>query len=248
MVDHELIRAVFGIIANVISIGLFASAVPTFYRAVKRRGSVEDINPYYYLAMTFNCLFFVLYGLPFINPGNFLLLTAYGTGFIIHIAYLAIFLLYASSRQRMYVVSVFLTGFLVIGLFFGLVIGLGHTFESRSRPFGLVCIFIGSFMFLPRARLTLQVMITKSVECMPFLIALSDTLNGLCWCIYAALGSDPYLMTPNGNGLALGLYQLILYCVYRSSSTSKVCDDEELAESADKELGQTEHDKELAQA
>ncbi|KAK1391316.1 hypothetical protein POM88_010372 [Heracleum sosnowskyi] len=59
-------------LANVISIGLFASALPTFYRVVKRcDDSVEDVNPYYYLAMTFNCLLSVLFGLPFIHPGNF---------------------------------------------------------------------------------------------------------------------------------------------------------------------------------
>ncbi|KAK1391324.1 hypothetical protein POM88_010380 [Heracleum sosnowskyi] len=191
MVDHELIRVVFGIIANVISVGLFTSAVPTFYRVVKRcDDSVEDINPYYLLGMTFNCLLWALYGLPFINPGNFLLLTAYGTGVAIHIAYLAIFLLYA-RRQRT------------------------------------------------------KVQDKKCAKWMPFLIALSDPLNNLCWCIYAALGSDPYLMIITGIGFVMTLYQLIRYFVYGSSSTPKSFDAEKLPETADKEISQTERDKKV---
>lgn len=244
--DDELIRVVFGIIANVISICLFASAVPTFYRAVKKNDSLNDINPYYYIAMTIGCLLWVFYGLPFINPGNVLLLTAYGTGVAINIAYLAIFLLYA-NRQRMYVASVLLTGLLVLGLVFGLVIGLGHTFHTRTYSLGPVCFFFSSVMLVPRGSLASQVMFKKSVECMPFLTVLSDTLNGLCWFIYAILGSDTFFLSTNGLGVVMGLYQLIVYCVYRSAGTPKSCDDQELAETSDKELAETA-DKELSQA
>ncbi|KAK1391318.1 hypothetical protein POM88_010374 [Heracleum sosnowskyi] len=234
--------------ANVLSIGLFASAVPTFYRAVKRcDDSVEDINPYYFLAMTFNCLLWVLYGLPFIHPGNFLLLTAYGTGVTIHIAYLAIFLLYA-RRQRMCVVSVILIELLVIALVFGVVIGLNHTFDSRSFAVGFLMGTFGSGILVFRQRLATKVQDKKCAKWMPFLIALSETLNNLCWCIYAALGSDRYLTIITGIGFVMTLYQLIRYCVYRSCSTPKSCDDEKLPETADKEISQAEHDKKVAQA
>ncbi|KAK1391309.1 hypothetical protein POM88_010365 [Heracleum sosnowskyi] len=88
----------------------------------------------------------------------------------------------------------------------------------------------------------------KCAKWIPFLIALSDPLNNLCWCIYAALGSDPYLMIITGIGFVMTLYQLIRYCVYGSSSTPKSFDAEKLPETADKEISQAEHDKKVAQA
>ncbi|XP_074375502.1 bidirectional sugar transporter SWEET6b-like isoform X2 [Apium graveolens] len=97
MVDKDVVRVVF---ANVISICLFASEMPIFYKAVKKSNLLEDINAGYYLAMTMNCIFLVLYGVPFFHPGNLLLLTAFGTGLAIHITYLTIFLLYASCNKR----------------------------------------------------------------------------------------------------------------------------------------------------
>ncbi|KAK1391320.1 hypothetical protein POM88_010376 [Heracleum sosnowskyi] len=196
--------------------------------------------------MTFNCLLWALYGLPFINPGNFLLLTAYGTGVAIHIAYLAIFLLYA-RRQRMCVVSVILIELLVIALVFGVVIGLNHTFDSRSFTVGFLMGTIGSGMLVVRQRLAVRTAVQdkKCAKWMPFLIALSDPLNNLCWCIYAALGSDRYLTIITGIGFVMTLYQLIRYCVYGSSSTPKSFDAEKLPETADKEISQAECDKKV---
>ncbi|KAK1391311.1 hypothetical protein POM88_010371 [Heracleum sosnowskyi] len=50
-------------------------------------------------------------------------------------------------------------------------------------------------MLVARRRLATKVQDTKCAKWMPFLIALSDTLNNLCWCIYATLGSDNPLRT-----------------------------------------------------
>ncbi|XP_074380839.1 bidirectional sugar transporter SWEET7b-like isoform X1 [Apium graveolens] len=227
MVDKDVVRVVFGIIANVISICLFASEIPTFYKAVKKSNSLEDINAGYYLAMTMNCLFLVLYGVPFFHPGNLLLLTAFGTGLAIHIAYLTIFLLYSSCNKRMYVGSVFLTELLVIGLVSGLLIGLEHNVRTRTLYVGFFCFIMCLFMLTPRSTLMLEVKDTKSAECMSLPVTLGDILSGLCWCIYAALGSDSFFAAPNGLGCLWGLYHLRLYCLYRERTPKARDDDKE---------------------
>lgn len=78
---------------------LFVSCRPTFYRIIKKK-SVEEFQPYPYLGTTINCLFWVLYGTPFIHPGSTLVLTTNGIGLVIELIYLFIFFLYAKDNKQ----------------------------------------------------------------------------------------------------------------------------------------------------
>ncbi|KAL1820527.1 hypothetical protein ACET3Z_015396 [Daucus carota] len=172
-----IVRAVFGIIGNFISFGLFTSSVPTFYRVIKSN-SVKEVKPELHLLTMLNCLFWVLYSTPFVHSGNILLLTANGFGVVMHLAYLIIFLLYArDNKQRMYIGGVFLIELAVTGLISGLVIGVVHNILKRRFLIGLFCNYCAVMMFLLRG---FHAIVDKSADYMPFPVVVTNTLNDLC--------------------------------------------------------------------
>lgn len=72
---------------------------PTFWRIFKNK-SVEEFMPYPYLATVLNCVFWVLYGLPFVTPDSTLVVTINSFGLAIELLYLFIYVLYADNKGR----------------------------------------------------------------------------------------------------------------------------------------------------
>lgn len=209
-----IIGTIFGIIGNFLSFGLFASEVPTFYRAIKSN-SVKELEPESYLVMTMNFLFWVLY--------------SYGFGLVTHLAYLIIFLLYAKdNEQRKYIGVVFLIELAVIGLVGGLVVGLTHDVLMRTILVGTFCITCGTAMYCPRAYQAFRVCDEESTDCMPFPAVVTNILNDICWMIYASLRFDFILGLTYLGALMVGVIQLVIHAVYYGS-TSKFSDDKKLA-------------------
>lgn len=56
--------------------------------------------PYPYLATVLNCVFWVLYGLPFVTPDSTLVVTINSFGLAIELLYLFIYVLYADNKGR----------------------------------------------------------------------------------------------------------------------------------------------------
>lgn len=74
---------------------------PTFYKIIKQK-SVEEFKPDPYIATVLNCAFWVLYGMPFVHPNSLLVVTINSVGLVIEFVYLAIFLIYATNKGRVY--------------------------------------------------------------------------------------------------------------------------------------------------
>ncbi|MCO5581626.1 hypothetical protein L7F22_035515 [Adiantum nelumboides] len=55
---------------------------------------------------------------------------------------------------------------------------------------------------------------TKSVESMPFLLSLCTLINSCLWAIYGILKKDPFIIVPNALGVVFGIMQLTLYAWY----------------------------------
>ncbi|KAB2613122.1 bidirectional sugar transporter SWEET5-like [Pyrus ussuriensis x Pyrus communis] len=78
MVNPALIRAIVGIIGNIISFGLFISPVPTFAKIIKQK-SVGEFRPDPCIATLLNCALWS-FGCPNVHPDSLLVLTINGTG------------------------------------------------------------------------------------------------------------------------------------------------------------------------
>ncbi|KAK3018291.1 hypothetical protein RJ639_003559 [Escallonia herrerae] len=84
---------------NVISFALFASPIPTMVGVVKKK-SVEEFQPYPYLATVMNCLFWIFYGTPIVHPHSTLVVTINAIGLVMELCYLSLFLLYPNKDAK----------------------------------------------------------------------------------------------------------------------------------------------------
>ncbi|XP_044484057.1 bidirectional sugar transporter SWEET6b-like [Mangifera indica] len=215
-------RNIVGIIGNVISFGLFLSPAPTFWHIIKRK-SVEEFQPYAYIATCLNCMFWILYGLPFVHPDSILVITINSVGLAMELLYLAIFCLHDRQKKAMRKVAIGLTGEVVfVAVVATITILAFHTHSSRSFFVGIICVVFSIMMYASPLTIVRKVIKTKSVEFMPFYLSLAGFVNGCIWSAYALFKLDYFLLISNGLGSILGLVQLIIYGIYYRSTPTKV--------------------------
>ncbi|XP_056176584.1 bidirectional sugar transporter SWEET4-like [Syzygium oleosum] len=197
-----------------ISVGLLCN--PMFYRIIKNK-SVGEFHMYPYLATVLNCVFWLLYGLPFVHPNSILVVTSYPVGLAIELIYICIFFSYAPNKGRKKVVYclcgevVFIA---VVSLVFLLVF---QDHKRRILAFGIICDVFNIIMYSSPLTIMKKVITTKSVEYMPFYLSLANFLNGCVWTAYALIKLDVFILISNGLGALSGAAQLILYgCYFRS--------------------------------
>ncbi|XP_044948021.1 bidirectional sugar transporter SWEET6a-like [Hordeum vulgare subsp. vulgare] len=81
--------------------------------------------------------------------------------------------------------------------------------------YGILCVIFGSAMYASPLTIMGKVIKTKSIEYMPFFLALVSFLNGVCWTSYALIKFNLYVNIPNGLG---ALFGLVMYaCYYKST-------------------------------
>ncbi|XP_059664597.1 bidirectional sugar transporter SWEET4 [Cornus florida] len=221
MVDKATARMVVGILGNIISLILFTSPVPTFIR-IWKKGSVEQYSPAPYLATLVNCGLWTLYGLPWVHPHSILVVTINGTGFVIELLYLLLFVIYSDKKKKLKVLLIMLAEFIFLGVLALVVLTIGHTTKLRSTIVGSLCMLGNVMMYASPLSVMTLVITTKSVEYMPFFLSLASFANGICWTSYALIRFDPFIAAPNGLGTLFGMAQLILYATYYKSTKQQM--------------------------
>ncbi|CAL0305472.1 unnamed protein product [Lupinus luteus] len=163
-----------------------------------------------------NCLLSAWYGLPFVSPDNILVSTINGTGAVIEIIYVLIFIIFAPRKQKAKILGLFISVLVV----FSIVVFVS-LFALHGNPRKLFCGFAAAvfsiIMYGSPLSIMRVVIRTKSVEFMPFFLSLFVFLCGTSWFVFGLLGRDPFVAVPNGVGSALGAVQLILYFIYRDN-------------------------------
>lgn len=221
MVSSDAIRTAVGILGNAISLGLFLSPTPTFVRIWKNR-SVEEFSPYPYLATLLNCMMWVVYGMPLVHPHSILVITINGSGVIIELSFVLLFLVYSKGSRRLKVLAMLLGEIAFVGIVALLVLTLAHTHERRSSIVGVICVFFCVMMYASPLSVMKMVIQTRSVEFMPFFLSLASFFNGACWTIYALIRFDPYIIIPNSLGVLFAVAQLILHVVFYKSTKEQM--------------------------
>ncbi|GLU02046.1 hypothetical protein SLE2022_193180 [Rubroshorea leprosula] len=219
MLSANAAHNIVGIIGNVISFGLFLSPVPTFWRIIKKK-DVEEFQPIPYLATVLNCLFWVLYGLPIVKKDNILVFTINLFGFVVEMIYVGIYLLYSEKKKRNRVLLI-LGGESVFFVVMVLIAMLAFKFKNRALFVGIICDVFNIIMYGSPLAVWRKVIMTKSVEYMPFFLSLAGFANGCIWTTYALIKFDLFILISNGLGAILGGIQLILYACYYPSTPKK---------------------------
>lgn len=233
----DTIRTVLGIIGNVTSLFLFLSPVPTFYKISKWK-STKEYSGVPYVATLANCLLWVLYGIPLVHPHSFLVITINGTGVVLELIYLTMFIVYSPKNDKVKVVKALGLVFVLFAAVAVLTLTVFHTHERRSLFVGLLAVVFCTGMYAAPLSVMKLVIATKSVKYMPLSLSLTGLANGIVWTAYALIRFDIFVTIPNGIGTLLGIAQLILYGIYYKTTNWDEEEDDENEEKA--ESGKTE--------
>ncbi|CAF2273641.1 hypothetical protein BRARA_D01048 [Brassica rapa] len=220
MVDAKQVRFIVGIIGNVISFFLFFSPMPTFWRIFKNK-SVEEFQPWPYVATMMNCMLWVFYGLPVVHKDSILVTTINAVGMGFEAFYISVFLIYCGGKKNfrrnigLYLVAevIAVAGIVLITLF-----AIQNEFAKQTFV-GVICDVFNIAMYGAPSLVIKKVIRTRSVEYMPFLLSFVSFVNAGIWTAYSLIYKlDLYVLISNGLGTALCASQLIVYGLYRNAT------------------------------
>ncbi|MFS8014433.1 putative SWEET sugar transporter [Helianthus anomalus] len=212
LTDH--LPAMFGILGNIISFGVFLAPLPTFYRIYLKK-STQGFQSIPYSVALFSCMLLLYYGCIKAENGT-MIITINSVGCIIETAYLVFFLIYA-TRESFISTTKTLVMFNTIS--FGLIVSttllVTNDASKRVEIVGWICAIFSVCVFAAPLSIMRLVIRTKSVEYMPFSLSFFLTLCAVVWFIYGLLIKDYYVATPNVLGFLFGVAQMILYMMYK---------------------------------
>ncbi|EYU43031.1 hypothetical protein ABFS82_04G122400 [Erythranthe guttata] len=204
---------VFGLLGNVVSFMVFLAPIPTFYQIFKKK-STEGFQSVPYAVGLFSAMLWIYYA--FLKPETTLLITINSVGCVIQSAYICFYLFFATKNARIQTVKLILL-LNVVG--FGLIIVLTHFWandSNRDDVVGWICLVFSLCVFVAPLGVVRQVIRTKSVEYMPFLLSFFLTLSAVMWFFYGLLRKDYNIAIPNVLGFMFGVIQMVLYVMYKN--------------------------------
>ncbi|KAM7486066.1 hypothetical protein LguiA_002075 [Lonicera macranthoides] len=205
---------VFGLLGNMVSFMVYLAPLPTFYHVYKKK-STEGFQSIPYVVGLFSAMLWIYYAL--LKTDAMLLITINSVGCFIEAFYIGFFLFYAPKKIKIQTVKVvvFLN---VVGL--GLIVVLSQFLAkgpNRVHIVGWICLIFSLSVFVAPLGVVRQVIRTKSVEYMPFLLSFFLTLSAVMWFFYGLLLKDYNIAIPNVLGFSFGILQMVLYIMYKNA-------------------------------
>ncbi|XP_060204160.1 bidirectional sugar transporter SWEET10-like [Lycium barbarum] len=216
---------IFGLLGNIVSFMVYLAPVPTFYKIYKKK-STEGFQSVPYVVGLFSAMLWIYYA--FLKPDTTLLITINSVGCCIQSFYICFFLFYATKKAKMDTVKLLLLlNFFGLGVIILLTQFLANG-SNRAQIVGWICLIFSLCVFVAPLGVLRQVIKTKSVEYMPFLLSFFLTLSAVMWFFYGLLRKDYNIAIPNVLGFTLGVIQMVLYLIYKNAK--KVTEEVKLSE------------------
>lgn len=128
--------------------------------------------------------------------------------------YVIVFIIYAPKKSKLKTVMLVLLVDIVFFVAVFLVTFLALNQHTRITVMGVLCVCLTLSMYGSPLAIMRTVIVTKSVEFMPFFLSFFLFLNGGIWTLWAVLERDVFVGIPNGIGFGLGAVQLWLFVIY----------------------------------
>ncbi|XP_059642376.1 bidirectional sugar transporter SWEET14-like [Cornus florida] len=204
----------FGLLGNVVSFMVYLAPLPTFYKVYKKK-STEGFQSVPYVVALFSAMLWIYYA--FLKSNATLLITINSVGCFIETIYICFYLFYAPKKAKVQTVQLVVL-LNVVG--FGLILLLTHFLAKGPTCaiiVGWICLVFSLCVFIAPLCIVRQVIRTKSVEYMPFLLSFFLTLSAVMWFFYGLLIKDFNIAIPNVLGFTFGILQMILYVMYKDA-------------------------------
>ncbi|XP_073124212.1 bidirectional sugar transporter SWEET14-like [Henckelia pumila] len=225
---------VFGLLGNIVSFLVFLAPLPTF-RIIYKKKSTEGFQSVPYVVGLFSAMLWIYYAS--VTPDTTLLVTINSVGCFIQTAYISLYIFYAPKPAKILAVKLLV---LVNVIGFGLIVLLTRFLaneSNRNNVVGWICLVFSLCVFVAPLCVVRQVIRTKSVEYMPFLLSFFLTLSAVMWFFFGLLRKDYNIAIPNVLGFTFGLLQMLLYMTYRNAKKVVI----ENVETQSQTEGQEEH-------
>ncbi|KAK4571324.1 hypothetical protein RGQ29_029930 [Quercus rubra] len=205
-----------GVMGNATSLLLYTVPILTFVRVIKKK-STEAFSCVPYIISLFNCLLYTWYGLPVVSYGweNFAVVSTNGIGILLEFSYIAIYFWYAPAKNKKKAAMILTPGIVVICIAIVISAFVFHDHHQRKIFTGSVGLLASAAMYGSPLVVMKQVIVTKSVEFMPFYLSLFSFLASSFWLAYGLVSHELFLAAPNFLGSPFGFLQLVLYFKYR---------------------------------
>ncbi|KAL3818534.1 hypothetical protein ACJIZ3_004439 [Penstemon smallii] len=210
---------VFGLLGNIVSFMVYLAPIPTF-RLIYKKKSSEGFQSVPYVVALFSAMLWIYYALC--KTDATLLITINSAGCFIETIYIGFHLFYATKKSRVQTMKL-LVVLVICG--FGFIVLSTHYLvkpSKRANIVGWVCLIFSLCVFVAPLFILRQVIRTKSVEYMPFLLSFFLTLSAVMWFFYGLLLKDVNIAIPNVLGFGLGLVQMVLYYMYKNGDKQKL--------------------------
>lgn len=199
------------------------SGRPTF-RQIYQKKSTRGYKSLPYVVALFSAMLWMYYA--FIAKDT-TLISINSVGCVTETLYIIIYLIYGtkearkSAAKQIVYLNVSFFGFILLFTFFQFHGAL------RLKIVGWICVAIATCVFAAPLSVVVQVLRTRSVEFMPLPLSFFLTLSAVIWFAYGLFKGDMNVALPNVLGFILGVLQMLLYAIYKSTP-KKVLDGEKL--------------------
>ncbi|KAG6410620.1 hypothetical protein SASPL_128684 [Salvia splendens] len=202
----------FGLLGNIISFCVFLAPLPTFYQIYKKKSS-EGFQSIPYVVALFSAVLWIYYAL--LKGNATFIITINSVGCFIETFYIIFYFYYASKKSKVTTMK-FLGLVVVSGM--GIFCVTHFLMRPSQRPIvvGWICLVFSLCVFIAPLCILRQVVRTKNVEHMPFLLSFFLTISAVMWFFYGLLLKDYNIAIPNVLGFIFGLLQMALYARYRN--------------------------------
>ncbi|KAK1272304.1 Bidirectional sugar transporter SWEET14 [Acorus gramineus] len=187
--DHPLAFS-FGLLGNFISVMVYLSPLPTFYR-IHRKKSTEGFQSIPYVIALFSAMLWIYYAI--FKPHSGLLISINSFGCFIETFYICSFIAYAPKRAKIYTAKILV--YLNVGAFGSIVLFTFLIFQGSTRIqiIGWICVGFSMSVFAAPLTIIMKVIRTRSVEYMPFWLSFSLTVSAVIWFLYGLFTKDRYV-------------------------------------------------------
>jgi solute carrier family 50 protein (sugar transporter) len=189
-----------------IGIMLSLSPIPTFIDIAIHTKSTGGYTVAPYVSSLLCCSTWLTYAL--ISGGSKSDLIPLNTwSLVIYLAYCATYLYFSDNKTGVIRIYVSALGLLALTVIIAII------FKSLV-VIGTIATVANCVMFAAPLAVMHQVIQTKSVRYMPFLLSFTSFLCASVWLLWALMARDYFVLIPNALGTFFGIVQLILYLMY----------------------------------
>ncbi|THU43955.1 hypothetical protein C4D60_Mb02t02310 [Musa balbisiana] len=202
----------FGILGNIISFVVYLAPVPTILKIYQNK-SAEGYSSLSYNLSLFSCLIWVYYA--HLKPNSGLLISINAIGCLILTCYITIYLVFATRKDRIFTIQVFVALNLVtfIGILFLTLLLFSGT--NRLTVLGWICVGFSISVYAAPMSTIRRVVRTRSVEFMPVNVLVCLTLSAAVWFGYGVFTKDAFISIPCLLGVFFGIGQIVVYVIYK---------------------------------